>query len=117
MVQCTALRLLGESSTFATTWAILAQALAISLKNIDEAFRRVRSDSGPLTLMIAAIPSVAICWLIPRLSVFRSSHHYFDIRVIYAVHGQEVDFGNVDITFGLRLRPPDEAGSSRVNSL
>ena len=49
--------------------------------------------------MIAAIPSVALCWLIPRLAGFRAAHPEIEVRIIYAFHGQEVDFSEVDLAF------------------
>jgi LysR family transcriptional regulator, glycine cleavage system transcriptional activator len=52
---------------------------------------------GPL--VIAAIPSVAVCWLIPRLAGFRAAHPEVEIRVVYAMHGRDMDFRDVHLAF------------------
>lgn len=90
---------------------VLARALTVSLVDIDAACRRARGNSGPRTLVIAAIPSIAFCWLIPRLSSFRALHPELIIRVIYAMHGQEVDFGDVDVAFVFAKSLPRRAGT------
>ena len=84
----------------------LARTLAASFFEIDAGCRRARRGSGPRTLVIAAIPSVAVCWLIPRLSAFRALHPEIAVRVVYAMHGRDVDFGDVDLAFVFADGPP-----------
>jgi LysR family transcriptional regulator, glycine cleavage system transcriptional activator len=40
-----------------------------------------------------------VCWLIPRLSEFRTHHPDVEIRVVYALHGRDVDFRDVHLAF------------------
>ena len=84
----------------------LARTLAAAFFEIDAGCRRARRGSGPRTLVIAAIPSVAVCWLIPRLSGFRALHPEIAVRVVYAMHGRDADFGDVDLAFVFSDGPP-----------
>lgn len=79
--------------------ADLARTLALSLSEIDAACRRARAAPHPRALVIAAIPSVAVCWLIPRLHAFRAAHPDIALRLVYALHGQEIAFRDVDLAF------------------
>lgn len=84
--------------------ADLARSLAASLAEIEAACGRARNASQ--ALVIAAIPSVAMCWLIPRLSRFRSAHPEIEIRVVYAMHGREINFHDVHLAFVFAKEPP-----------
>lgn len=78
----------------------LARVAALSLDGIAVACARLRPvarEARPL--VIAAIPSVALCWLIPRLAGFRAAHPGVEVRIVYAFHGQEIDFAEVDLAF------------------
>lgn len=77
----------------------LARVAALSLDGIAAACARLGAKPRGGPLVIAAIPSVALCWLIPRLSGFRAAHPDIDLRIVYAFHGQEVDFSEVDLAF------------------
>lgn len=78
----------------------LADTLRHSLAEIEHACERARAcDKRTADLIIAAIPSVAVCWLIPHLSQFRRQHPDIAIRVIYAFHGQTPEPGEVDFSF------------------
>lgn len=77
----------------------LAHTLGLNLLDMHQACQRVRKLVDSSTLVIAAIPSVATCWLIPRLSSFRERHPDIDLRIIYAFHGQRIDFGEIDLAF------------------
>lgn len=90
----------------------LARALGASFADIDAACRRARSGSQRRTLVIATIPSIATCWLIPRLAGFSASHPDIDIRVVYAFHGHEIDFGDVDLAFVYASVPPERPGAT-----
>ena len=52
--------------------------------------------------MIAAIPSVAACGLIPRLPMFRAAHPDVGFRIVYALHRPEVDFRDVHLALACR---------------
>jgi len=88
----------------------LARALSLSLAEIAAACQRLREHRFSQPLAIAAIPSVAICWLIPRLSSFREAHPDIDIRVVYAMHGRDVDFRDVHLAFVFGRQAPDLPG-------
>ena len=88
----------------------LSTALERSFKDIDTACEAAQINTSSGTLVIAAIPSVAICWLIPRLSDFRSKHPDITTRVVYAFHGQDVDLSEVDLMFMFANNPPTIAG-------
>lgn len=75
----------------------LAHSLSSSLKEIDAACQRTRSSSQ--ALVIAAIPSIAMCWLIPRLSRFRAAHPQVETRIVYAFHGHQINFHDVHLAF------------------
>lgn len=77
----------------------LARVAALSLDGITAACARLRRDKAGQALVIAAIPSVALCWLIPRLSGFAAAHPEVETRIVYAFHGQVIDFAEVDLAF------------------
>lgn len=76
----------------------LAQDLSRAFDAIGAACRRARPATDP-ALVVAAIPSVAVCWLIPRLPRFQAAHPKVQLRVIYAHHGHDIDFHEVDLAF------------------
>ncbi|RJL16361.1 LysR family transcriptional regulator [Paracoccus siganidrum] len=88
----------------------LARDLTLALGGIDAACRRARDSAAANELVVAAIPSVAVCWLIPRLPGFRALHPDIALRVIYAHHGHAVDFGDVDLAFVFSDSPPRGPG-------
>lgn len=88
----------------------LARALSLSLAEISAACARARDHRVSQPLVIAAIPSVAICWLIPRLAGFREAHPDVDIRIVYAIHGQDVDFRDVHLAFVFNATTPNLPG-------
>lgn len=75
----------------------LANSLSFSLNEIEAACERTRNSSQ--ALVIAAIPSIAMCWLIPRLSRFRAAHPAIETRIVYALHGQDINFHDVHLAF------------------
>lgn len=77
----------------------LARDLSLALSGIETACARARAERGPDMLTVAAIPSVAVCWLIPRLPSFREAHPGIPIRIVYAHHGQESELGDVHLAF------------------
>lgn len=89
----------------------LARDLTSAFDGIDAACRRAKPSSSDGTLVVAAIPSVAICWLIPRLPAFRTRHPEIQLRVIYAHHGHDIDHATTDLAFTFADAPPDGAGT------
>ena len=77
----------------------LARVAALSLDGIAAACARLGPAGRDGPLVIAAIPSVALCWLIPRLEGFRAAHPEVALRIVYAFHGQVIDFSEVDLAF------------------
>ena len=75
----------------------LARSLAEAFDIMAAACRRLQqSESGP-ALTIAALPSFATIWLIPRLSQFFQDHPEVSVKVVYAFAGQKLDFDEIDI--------------------
>lgn len=74
----------------------LAAVLARSLSEIRHACLQARDAGRSRGLALAVIPSVATCWLIPKMSEFRALHPQIATRILYAIHGQQIDFNEVD---------------------
>lgn len=75
----------------------LAGALAESFDIMAAACKRLaQSDAGP-ALTIGSLPSIATIWLIPKLSHFFRDHPEISVKVVYAFHGQRIDFEDFDI--------------------
>lgn len=89
----------GNQNRLLPHGADLARSLSVSLTEIDAACRRARAGRESQVLVIAAIPSVAMCWLIPRLSRFRAEHPEIEFRIVYAMHGRDIDFDAVHLAF------------------
>ncbi|MFT3974479.1 MAG: LysR substrate-binding domain-containing protein [Amaricoccus sp.] len=100
----------GNRATLRPHGAELAAALSRALGEIDAACRRARRAGGPPSLTVAVIPSVAICWLIPRLGGFRALLPDVTVRIVYAIHGQPVDFRDADLAVVFAERPLDPPG-------
>ena len=96
---------------------VLARTLGLSLSEIATACARAQSSHAPQPLVIAAIPSVAICWLIPRLSAFRVRYPDIEIKLIYAMHGRDIDFRDVHLGFVFADIAPAKTGVTAVNFL
>ena len=94
----------GNRTRLLPEGADLARSLTVSFAEIEAACARARQING--ALVIAAIPSVAMCWLIPRLSRFRAAHPGIETRVIYAMHGRDIDFRDVHLAFVFAAKPP-----------
>lgn len=77
----------------------LARALRQSLTEIESACHRALSNNTPRPLVIAAIPSVAMCWLIPKLGQFRKIHPEVETRIVYVMHGRDINFHDVHLAF------------------
>lgn len=102
----------GRTPKLLPRGAALAQDLTAAFDEINAACRRARLSISDSALVIAVIPSVAICWLIPRLRRFREKHPDIHLRVIYAHHGHEIDFASTDLAFTFSDSYPDAPGTS-----
>lgn len=96
----------GRSPKLTPRAVALARDLTMAFDGIDAACRRARPASADGAVVVAAIPSVAICWLIPRLPRFRALHPDIRLRVIYAHHGHEIDFTATDVAFSFASAQP-----------
>ena len=74
-----------------------AGVLEDAFNSIATASKRLKQHDQGLTLTIAAIPSIATIWLIPRLAEFLRDHPEIAVKVVYAFHGHALDFGETDI--------------------
>lgn len=88
----------------------LARTLTLSLNEIKTACERAKNHRISQPLVIAAIPSVAVCWLIPRLARFRALYPEIDIRIIYAIHGQDIDFHDAHLAIIFAKDAPEIPG-------
>jgi DNA-binding transcriptional LysR family regulator len=100
----------GNRATLLPHAEKLAQALSRALEDIDAACRQARRAGGPPRLSVAAIPSVAVCWLIPRLDSFRARAPGTEVRLVYAFYGHPIDFRDVDLAMVFATAPPAPPG-------
>lgn len=84
----------------------LAQRLSFAFSEIETACADALGHVAR-PLIVAAIPSVAMCWLIPRLPEFRTVHPDIDLQIVYARHGERPNFKNVDVAITFDRYPPD----------
>jgi LysR family transcriptional regulator, glycine cleavage system transcriptional activator len=75
----------------------LAASLAEAFGIMDAACQRIAKSDGKSTLTIAAIPSIATIWLIPRLPAFQKAHPNIGVRLLHAIYEQPIDFEDVDL--------------------
>ena len=75
----------------------LARSLAEAFDIMAAACRRLQHNEQGPAMTIAALPSFATIWLIPRLSQFFSEHPEISVKVVYAFADQKIDFEEVDI--------------------
>ncbi|MFC3170357.1 LysR family transcriptional regulator [Paracoccus fontiphilus] len=101
----------GRAPRLLPRGAALARDLTTAFDGIDGACRRARPSSYDGAVVVAAIPSVAVCWLIPRLPRFRALHPEIQLRVIYAHHGHEIDVATTDVAFIFADAPPLSEGT------
>ncbi|GLR68328.1 LysR family transcriptional regulator [Acidocella aquatica] len=87
----------GKTLSFTQSATSLAGALRLAFSDIDTACQEMRRKNRKQQLTVAVIPSVAICWLIPRLPLFRETAPKIDLKIIYAIFGHEINFEDVDI--------------------
>ena len=88
--------------------AALAPVLSGALSDIRNACRRLREKPGDQRLTIAVIPSIATCWLIPRLHEFRQLYPAVSLRVIYAIHGQSTELQGADLAITYSTEKPKD---------
>lgn len=75
----------------------LASSLTDAFGNISATCQSIATPDVKNTITIASIPSVATCWLIPRLSDFWQSHPGTEVKLLYAFHNKAIDFNDIDI--------------------
>lgn len=88
----------------------LARDLSLAFDSIAAACSRARPAPRNGVLVVAAIPSVATCWLIPRLPRLRDRHPEIPLRIVYAHHGEAIDFSEVDLGFVFSETTPQGDG-------
>ncbi len=86
----------------------LADTLTLSLGRIAQVCNTIQTQHKNLPLVIAAIPSIAAIWLVPRLDAFQRAHPNIDIKIEYALHGSRVNFKDVDFAFTFSKEAPSE---------
>lgn len=91
--------------------ADLGRVLTVALGDIEAGCRQARRASGPPILMVGVIPSVATCWLIPRLATFQALAPAVDLRIVYAMHGRPIDFRDIDAAIVFAPEPPALSGA------
>lgn len=97
--------------------AELGRALSMALGDIEAACRHARRAAAPAALTVAVIPSMAICWLIPRLGDFQARAPGTDIRILYAIHGKDTDFRDADVAVVFSEGPPEVPGMTATRFL
>lgn len=93
----------------------LARSLAEAFDIMAAACRRLQQNEHGPALTIAALPSFATIWLIPRLSQFFRAHPEVSVKVVYAFAGQKLDFDEIDIA--VLWGPPDQWEGCRSTKL
>lgn len=78
----------------------LAEAVTDALKGIAAALTEIRSSSGAQPIVLSCERSLAMRWLIPRLSDFQDRHP--DIDVHLSTGGGALDFARERITLAIR---------------
>lgn len=89
----------------------LAATLASAFADIEEACRRAGNPETAPGLNVAVIPSVATCWLIPRLATFKANSPEIRLHVMYAIHGQPLNFSEADLAIIFASGAPDIPGA------
>lgn len=87
----------GRETVATARAAEFAAILGDCFGTIATAARRLKQSDHGMTLTIAAIPSIATIWLIPRLAEFLRENPEMSVKVIYAFHGHALDFSETDI--------------------
>jgi len=96
----------GNQLQLLTEGQQLATSLAHSFGDISNVCHALKQQSERGKLVIAAIPSVATCWLIPRLNNFQQRHPDIELHITYAMHNKALDFNQIDLAFIYADRPP-----------
>lgn len=100
----------GNQSRLLPHGAALAVAVGRALAEIDAACVQARRSGGPPRLTVAVIPSIAVCWLIPRLSAFRARAPEVGLRIVYAMPGPLSDLREADVAIVYHHGPPQVPG-------
>ena len=84
----------------------LASTVHLAFSDIATACESLRARTVKPQLRVAVIPSVAICWLIPRLQAFRNQSPNIELKIMYAIFGQELHFDEIDLAIVYAQKPP-----------
>jgi LysR family glycine cleavage system transcriptional activator len=71
------------------------------LRSLTQATQLAQARPQESDLVIAALPSFALHWLVPRLARFRALHPYYRVRLQTSLDIQDLRHGDVDI--GIRM--------------
>lgn len=89
----------------------LARVLTDAFSDITVVCGRMRETDAGTLLKIATIPSVAVCWLIPRIQDFYGRHSDIPVRLSYAIYGQAADLHETDVAIVYSRGHPRIAGA------
>ena len=78
-----------------------AASITEALDGLNDATARLLRPSGPRSLNLSTMPSLAVNWLIPRLGSFRQLRPDLEVRV--AVSTDRTDFGREDVDVVIRF--------------
>jgi DNA-binding transcriptional LysR family regulator len=107
----------GKQLKFPPGAIALAGTLRLAFADIEAACQTLRKKTAKPQLTVAVIPSVAICWLIPRLPLFRAMAPDIELKIMYAIFGQELNFEEIDLAIIYAKDKPAVAGFEAVRFL
>lgn len=84
----------------------LASTVHLAFSDIAIACEALRTRFVMPQLRVAVIPSVAICWLIPRLQAFRNQSPNIELKIMYAIFGQVLNYDEIDLAIVYAQKPP-----------
>lgn len=90
----------GRGLRLTADGAKLAEATGKAFGSITDALAEVRSNSTPTPIILSCERSLAMRWLIPRLSGFQDRHP--DVEVHLATGGGGLDFARDRVTLAIR---------------
>lgn len=91
---------------FGANAVALASTVHLAFSDIAVACESLRKKSVKPQLTVAVIPSVAICWLIPRLQTFRNQFPHVELKIMYAIFGQKLNYDEIDLAIVYAQEPP-----------
>ncbi|MCB5945575.1 LysR substrate-binding domain-containing protein [Acidocella sp. KAb 2-4] len=107
----------GRQIKFTPGGAALAGTLRLAFADIETACQALRRKTAKPQLTVAVIPSVAICWLIPRLPLFRAIAPNVELKIMYAIFGQDLNYEDIDLAIICARRKPEIPGFETADFL